>query len=76
MDCSDVTLNLQLLVDEELTEDKISEIRHHLDNCTGCVEKVEAEKMFKQVLRDKICKKCPPGALVDDVRFSVLNHAY
>jgi mycothiol system anti-sigma-R factor len=77
MNCSDVTLNLQLLVDQELTEDKIQEIRQHLDACSGgCVEKFEAEMLFKQVLRDKICIRHVPGALVEDVRSSVLHHAF
>ena len=74
MNCSEVTLNLQLLVDQELTEDKICEIKEHLESCTGCVEKFEAEKLFKQILKDKICKRCP-GTLVDDVRSSVLQHS-
>jgi len=69
-------MNMQLLVDDELTEDKIQEIRQHLDSCTGCVEKLKAEKMFKQILHDKLCKNCPPGELVNDVRFSVLHAAY
>jgi mycothiol system anti-sigma-R factor len=76
MNCNDVAANLQLLIDEELPETMISEIRHHLEACGGCVEKFEAEMLFKQVIKDKICKKCVPGALLEDVRSSVLHHAY
>jgi mycothiol system anti-sigma-R factor len=72
MNCNEVAANLQLLVDDELSDEKIAEIRNHLENCTGCIEKFEAEMMFKQVLHDKICKKCAPGAWLEDVRSRVL----
>ena len=44
----------------------------HLENCGSCIEKFEAEMAFKEVLREKICKKCAPGAWLEDVRASVL----
>ena len=75
MDCNEVADNLQLLVDDELPEETIQEIRTHLENCGGCIQKFEAEKAFKEVLREKICKKCAPGAWLEDVRASVLQVA-
>jgi mycothiol system anti-sigma-R factor len=76
MNCNDVAANLQLLIDDELPEAMIPEIRRHLEDCHGCVEKFEAEMLLKQIIRDKICKKCVPGALLEDVRTAVLQHAY
>jgi mycothiol system anti-sigma-R factor len=76
MNCNDVAANLQLLIDEELSDAMIPEIRSHLEACQCCVEKFEAEMLFKQVIREKICKKCVPGALLEDVRTTVLQHAY
>jgi len=39
MDCNEVAANLQLLVDDELPDEVIQEIRTHLENCAGCIEK-------------------------------------
>ncbi len=76
MNCSEVAANIQLLVDEELPQEMIAEIRLHIQDCQCCVEKFEAERLFKQVLREKICKNCVPQDLVDGVRSTVLHHEY
>jgi anti-sigma factor (TIGR02949 family) len=73
MNCIDVATNMQLFLDEELPPRDMNEVRDHLAKCPLCDEKFESEKLFKQVLKEKICKKCATDALMHEVRELVFN---
>jgi anti-sigma factor (TIGR02949 family) len=76
MNCSEITQKLHLFIDEELLHQDMDDVRTHLSACPQCQQKHEAEKMFKQTLREKINRKPITNAMVEDMKYYILNRAY
>jgi len=53
MNCQEALKNLYEFIDRELDTATESEIKAHLDHCSGCLGKFEAERLFKEMLRTK-----------------------
>ena len=73
MNCIEIAANLQLFLDDELPSDGMSLIRQHLDQCSECAYKFEAEKLFKDTLRQRISRRSATDNIVNDVKLSVLH---
>lgn len=71
MNCSEVATNLQSYIDSELPHSSMETIKRHLDDCPGCGEKFEAERLFRQTLKDKIVWRAATDALLKDVKYKV-----
>jgi mycothiol system anti-sigma-R factor len=60
--CDDAVYELYTFLDGELTDDRRSEIRHHLDDCPPCFEQFDFEAELRQVIASK-CKDSVPDEL-------------
>ena len=63
-DCRETIKELDLFLDDELSDAARSAIRHHLDGCIDCLQAFDFHAELKQV----IARKCqsdpmPPGLL-------------
>src|SRR5262245_14876724 len=61
-DCEEALVALYTFLDGELTEAKRIEIRHHLDDCSPCLEVYDFEAELRMVIRQR-CQDQVPEAL-------------
>lgn len=66
-DCEDALHELYQFLDGELTEDRRSAIRQHLDECHPCAQPYDFEAELREVVRRK-CQEQVPDSLVAKVR--------
>ena len=69
--CSEFLDVVNLILDNEATEDQENFVREHIEDCTGCLEKYELEKKIKELLQTKISKKPVPLNLANEIRVSI-----
>jgi mycothiol system anti-sigma-R factor len=60
--CEEAIQELYLYIDGELTEDKRSTIRHHLDDCNPCFEAFDFEAELRTVISAR-CRDEVPESL-------------
>jgi mycothiol system anti-sigma-R factor len=65
-DCRDIVEKLYEFLDGELTEERKSKIRHHLDECSPCLEAFEFETELRAMISAKSQEKCP-GELLSKI---------
>ena len=61
-DCEEALVELYTFLDGELTEAKRIEIRHHLDDCSPCLEIYDFEAELRTVIRQR-CQEQVPESL-------------
>jgi mycothiol system anti-sigma-R factor len=61
-DCEEALVALYSFLDGELTEAKRIEIRHHLDDCSPCLEVYDFEAELRMVIRER-CRDQVPDTL-------------
>jgi len=57
--CKEMSLNIMALLDEELNEDKIGEVKKHLASCEKCSDDYASIKKVKEVTGAMKFKKLP-----------------
>ena len=57
--CKEMSLNIMALLDEELDDDKIGEVKNHLETCEQCSEDYASIKRVKEVTDAMKFKKLP-----------------
>jgi len=60
--CEEAIKELYLYIDGELTEEKRSTIRHHLDDCNPCFEAFDFEAELRTVISTR-CRDAVPDSL-------------
>jgi mycothiol system anti-sigma-R factor len=60
--CEEALVALYTFLDGELTEAKRIEIRHHLDDCSPCLEVFDFEAELRMVIRQR-CRDQVPDSL-------------
>jgi anti-sigma factor (TIGR02949 family) len=75
MNCIDVAKSMQLFLDEELPFQQVETVQLHVASCSVCQEKLKAEQVFKQVLKERISRKTATDTILDEVRMAVNAHA-
>ena len=60
-DCEGARHTLYHYLDGELTEEKRSIIRQHLDDCSPCFEAFDFEAELRQVIAKRCCEEVPQG---------------
>ena len=60
--CEEALVALYTFLDGELTEAKRIEIRHHLDDCSPCLEVFDFEAELRMVIRER-CRDQVPESL-------------
>jgi mycothiol system anti-sigma-R factor len=61
-DCEEALVALYTFLDGELTEARRVEIRHHLDDCSPCLEVFDFEAELRMVIRQR-CQDQVPESL-------------
>ena len=62
LDCSDTIERLYHYLDGELTDERRTEIRRHLDDCAPCLGAFDFESDLRQVIANR-CKDHVPDSL-------------
>ena len=57
--CQEMSLNVMALLDEELSKDKIGEVKKHLEICEKCLDEYASIKKVKEVTGAMKFKKLP-----------------
>jgi len=58
-DCKDTLRELYQYLDGHLSDDDREHIRHHLDDCSPCLEAFDFEAELRQVVRQRCCDQAP-----------------
>jgi mycothiol system anti-sigma-R factor len=61
-ECAEALEALYTFLDGELTEDRRIEIRHHLDDCSPCLEAFDFEAELRMLIRQR-CRDQVPESL-------------
>ena len=62
-DCSKFLETIQLILDDEATNEEVCFFKGHLDGCNGCFEHYNIEKSVIDEIRTKIERRCCPETL-------------
>ncbi len=65
-DCNETLRELYLFLDGELTEADREHIRHHLDDCSPCLEAFDFEAELRLVIKSR-CTESVPESLRDRI---------
>jgi len=68
MDCSEVLIQVELYLDQEMTDVNCEEFKQHLGDCSPCMDRAE----FQQSLRLIIAKKCKCEDIPADLAQKIL----
>jgi len=58
-DCDDALANLYQYLDKELNTASSTEIRSHLDECSGCFQRFDFERRLKSVVKERLSEEVP-----------------
>ena len=67
IDCEKLLDSLHQFVDGELSANDARALDIHVQDCGDCLQRVDIERRFKEVLRDKCLEAAPPG-LAESIR--------
>jgi anti-sigma factor (TIGR02949 family) len=59
-DCDDALANLYEYLDSEMEDAEASQIREHLDDCSGCHSRFDFETRLRIVVRERLSEEVPP----------------
>ncbi len=59
-DCADIEKYVQQYIDNMLDEEKKRLFEEHIEYCLPCDKKVEFEKKFKEIVKQKVKNEIPP----------------
>lgn len=57
--CEEALTNLYQYLDRELETVTSEEIRFHLEECSGCLQRFDFEGKLKQVVRERLAEDVP-----------------
>jgi mycothiol system anti-sigma-R factor len=72
LDCNETIERLYFFLDGELTEERRTEIRIHLDDCSPCLGAFDFEAELRQVIASR-CKDHVPDSLRQRVLDAILE---
>lgn len=64
---------IQLIVDGEATEQQIERLKANLETCRPCIEMYHLEKEIKELLTNRVEKRCCPDKLVATIKAKILT---
>lgn len=56
--CQELIEHLDLLLDEELTPELLTDLNRHLAECPGCLDRADVERRFRELVRTR-CGSAP-----------------
>ncbi|GLY17945.1 mycothiol system anti-sigma-R factor [Kineosporia rhizophila] len=69
-DCSKVLAQVYEYLDGELGEAELTEIRHHLDDCSPCLRQYDLDVALKALVR-RSCQETAPADLRDRIMVKI-----
>ncbi len=66
-DCSQFLGVMQLILDDEATDEQLCFFKEHMDGCSGCWEHYNVEKSVIDEIRTKLTRKCCPDSLKSSI---------
>ncbi|HVC70101.1 MAG TPA: mycothiol system anti-sigma-R factor [Acidimicrobiales bacterium] len=72
VDCNETIERLYHYLDGELTDERRSEIKHHLDECPPCLDAFDFESELRQVIADR-CRDRVPDSLRERIRQALIE---
>lgn len=69
-DCGQALENLYLFIDKEIDDASCEEIQAHIDQCSGCLDEYDLERVVKSLV-SRSCHEVAPQPLRDKVLFSI-----
>lgn len=64
---------IQLILDEEATDQQLARVRANLESCKPCIEMYQLEKEVKELLTKRMEKRCCPDKLVATIKARILS---
>ena len=58
-ECAEFLQNIVYLIDDELAEDDVVEVRLHLEGCTPCHEQYDVQRAIKQIVARSCAERAP-----------------
>ncbi|MEM7549139.1 MAG: hypothetical protein AAF363_05685 [Bacteroidota bacterium] len=59
---------IQLLVDDEASNDQIEFFESHTEECLSCLEEYQFDAEFKSIIREKVLKLNIPNDLIPSIK--------
>jgi mycothiol system anti-sigma-R factor len=67
VDCAEVLERVYVFLDHEMDEVDTEKVRHHLNECSPCLEKYDLEELVKQLVHRSCCSDKAPEELREKV---------
>lgn len=67
-DCRKFLDVVQLILDDEASEEQIKFFRKHVDACKHCLETYNMEKSVAEAIKSKLQSRCCPDKLVQSIK--------
>ncbi len=62
---------IQLIIDGEATAQQLERLTVNLETCRPCIEMYHLEKEIKQLMQDRMEKKCCPDQLIATIQAKI-----
>ena len=66
--CKEVLHLMQLIIDDEASEEEKMRFQNHVDKCTGCFDQYQIDKSLLEEIKSKISGKSCPEEVVNLIR--------
>jgi anti-sigma factor (TIGR02949 family) len=62
---------IQLILDNEATQEQMSHFKEHMDKCLPCIENYNLEVTIRKILCDRMAKKEVPPGLAEAIKAQI-----
>ena len=62
---------LNLLLDEEASDEQEKYYYDHIDECWNCFKDYELEKAIRELVKNKVEKKSVPSSLIEEIKLQI-----
>ena len=62
---------LNLLLDEEASDQQEKYFYSHIDECWSCFKDYELEKAIRELVKNKVEKKSVPSSLIEEIKLQI-----
>ena len=64
---------LNLVLDEEATEEERAFFMDHMEKCMPCYENYQVDMVIKKLIKENCCGQKVPQQMIDDIRSKVFH---
>jgi mycothiol system anti-sigma-R factor len=62
---------LQLILDDEASEEQRLYFKNHMDSCMPCFKSYSLDSAIKQLLKSRCCNDSVPPGLIEEIKFQI-----